>query len=112
MVSRSSRPPPTRRRHKAVPWGTAAEWRERDKARRLRYAASGMDPVPAKARVPAVKVAGELVIEDAGTDLEQEVGAAGCPAHLLFYHALADDLVDRWLSECGGDGLASRWRFP
>jgi len=33
---------------------------------------------PAEAGVPAVKVAGELVIEDAGADLEQEVGAAGC----------------------------------
>jgi len=29
---------------------------------------------PAEAGVPAVKVAGELVIEDAGADLEQEVG--------------------------------------
>ena len=28
--------------------------------------------------VPAMKVASELVVEDAGADLEQEVGAAGC----------------------------------
>jgi hypothetical protein len=32
-----------------------------------------------------MKVVGELVVEDAGADLEQEVGAAGCPAHLLFF---------------------------
>ena len=32
-----------------------------------------------------MEVAGELVVEDAGTDLEQQVGAAGCPAHLLFF---------------------------
>jgi hypothetical protein len=60
-----------------------------------------------------VKVVGELVVEDAGADLEQEVGAAGCPAHLLFFdHALADDLVDRGFGERGGDGLASTLAFP
>ena len=49
-----------------------------------------------EAGVPAVEVAGELVVEDAGADLEQEAGAAGCAAHLLFLdYALADDLVDR-----------------
>jgi hypothetical protein len=49
-----------------------------------------------EAGVPAVKVAGELVVEDACTDLQQKVGAVLCPAHLLFPgHALADDLVDR-----------------
>jgi hypothetical protein len=49
-----------------------------------------------EAGVPAVKVAGELVVEDARADLQQKVGAARCPAHLLLPgHALADDLVDR-----------------
>lgn len=43
-----------------------------------------MGPVPAEAGVPAVKSVGELVTEDAGPDLEQGVGAAGCPVHLLF----------------------------
>ena len=53
-----------------------------------------------EAGVPAVEVAGELVVEDAGADLEQQVGAARGPAHLLFLdHALADDLVDRGLGE-------------
>ncbi len=60
-----------------------------------------------------MKVAGELVVKDAGADLEQEVGAAGCPAHLLLFdHALADDLVDRGFGERGGDSLASTLAFP
>jgi hypothetical protein len=59
-----------------------------------------------------VKVASELVVEDAAADLEQEVGAAGCPAHLLFFdHALADDLVDRGFGERGGEGFASTLAF-
>ncbi len=54
-----------------------------------------------------MKVAGELVVEDAGADLEQQVGAAGCPAHLLFFnHVFGDGLVDGGLGERGGDGLA------
>ena len=60
-----------------------------------------------------MEVAGELVVEDPGADLQQQVGAAGCPAHLLFLdHALADHLVDRRLGERGGDGLALTWRSP
>jgi len=60
-----------------------------------------------------MKVAGELVVEDAGADLEQQVGAAGCPAHLLFFnHAFGDGLVDCGLGERGGDGLASTVAFP
>ena len=66
----------------------------------------------AEAGVPAVEVVGELVVEDAGADLQQQVGAAGCPAHLLFLdHAFADDLVDRGLGERGGDGLAGAVAF-
>ncbi len=35
-----------------------------------------------------------VVVEDAGADLEEEVGAAWSPAHLLFLdHAFADDLA-------------------
>jgi hypothetical protein len=45
--------------------------------------------------------------------LEQEAGAAGCPAHLLFLdHALGDDQVDRGLGERGGDGLAGTVALP
>ena len=36
-----------------------------------------------EAGVLAAEVASELVVEDVGADLEQEAGAAGCPAHLL-----------------------------
>jgi hypothetical protein len=42
-----------------------------------------------------VEVADELVVEDAGADLQQEVGAAGCPAHLLF---LTMRLLITWLT--------------
>jgi hypothetical protein len=60
-----------------------------------------------------VEVAGEMVVEDAGADLQQQKGAAGCPAPLLFHdHALADDLGDRGFGERGGDGLASTLAFP
>ena len=53
--------------------------------------------------VPAGEVGFEVVVEDAGADLEEEVGAAGCPSHLLFLdHSAADDVVDRGF--CGGAG--------
>jgi hypothetical protein len=42
-----------------------------------------------------VEVAGKLVVEDSGADLEQEVGAAGCPSHLLF---LTMCLLMTWLT--------------
>lgn len=49
-----------------------------------------------KPGVPAVEGVGEVVVEDAGADLKQEVGAAGTPAHLLLLdHPFAHDLVDR-----------------
>ena len=68
---------------------------------------------PAETGVPAAEFVGELVVEDPGADLQQQVGAAGCPAHLLLFdHALGDDLVDRGLGERGGDGLASTLAFP
>ena len=66
--------------------------------------------------VPAVEVAGELVVEDAGADLEQEVGAAGRPAHLLL---LTMRLLMTWLTADsvkrgggGGDGLTRAVAFP
>ena len=63
--------------------------------------------------MPAVEVAAELVVEDSGADLLQQAGAAGSPAHLLFFdHALGDDLVDRGFGEGGGDGLAGAVAFP
>ena len=60
-----------------------------------------------------MKVASELVVEAAGAGLEQQVSAAGRPAHLLFLnHALADDLVDRGLGERGGEGLTRAVALP
>ena len=60
-----------------------------------------------EAGVPAGEVGGEVVVEGTGADLEQQVGAARTPAHLLFlHHPLAHDLVDRRLNEGAGDGLS------
>ena len=59
-----------------------------------------------EAGVLAAEVAGELVVEDVGADLEQEAGAAGCPAHLLLFdHALASDDLGRAAgsSRCRGN---------
>ena len=85
---------------------------ERDNLGGLRCERHGIRGL-VEAGVPAAEVVGELVVEDAGADLQQQVCAARSPAHLLFlYHALADDLVDRGLGERCGDGLASTLTFP
>ncbi|MEU4235062.1 hypothetical protein AB0F17_63250 [Nonomuraea sp. NPDC026600] len=56
--------------------------------------------------------AGEVVVEDAGADLEEEVGAAWRPAHLLFLdHAAADDVVDGGFGGGAGDGFAAAVAF-
>jgi hypothetical protein len=51
---------------------------------RLRCERHGVQ-CPAEAGVPAVEVAGELVVEDAGADLEQEVGAVVSSASAVFF---------------------------
>ncbi|GEM_PF-4529459 len=85
---------------------------ERDKVGRLRSERHWVQ-CPAEAGVPAVEVVGELVIEDAGADLEQEVGAAGCPTHLLFlYHALADDRLTADSVNAVEMASPARWRSP
>ena len=60
-----------------------------------------------------MKVAGELVVEDVGADLEQEAGAAGCPAHLLF---LTMRLLMTWLTADSVNAVEmaspARWRSP
>jgi len=62
----------------------------------------------AEAGILAAEVAGELVVEDAGADLQSQVCAARGPAHLLFlYPALADDLV-RGTSQGGKRNCLSR----
>ena len=49
-----------------------------------------------EARIPAAECRFPLVIQDARADLQQEMGAAFGPLHLLFFHhALAHDLIDR-----------------
>src|SRR5438105_2161397 len=57
-------------------------------------------------RIPASEGVGQLVVEEACPDLEQEVGTLRCPAHLLLLdHALAHHLVDRRLYERVRDRL-------
>jgi hypothetical protein len=65
-----------------------------------------------EARVPAGEVSGEVVVEDSGADLQEQVGATGRPAHLLLLdHAAADDAVDGGLGGGGGDRLATAVPF-
>ena len=64
-------------------------------------------------REPPVEVLGQIVVQDSGADLEQEVSAAGTPAHLLIlHHPFAHDLVDGRLHERAGDGLACSVSLP
>ena len=57
--------------------------------------------------MPALEIAAQLLIEHAGSDLQQMVGTRWGPPHLLFLHKpLADNLVDRGFDEAGRDGLA------
>ena len=60
-----------------------------------------------EARVPALKITAQLLIENSGPDLQQLVGARGGSTHLLFLHKpLADNLVDRGFDEASRNGLA------
>jgi len=64
--------------------------------------ASGLE-----AWMPALEITAQLLIEHAGPDLQQPVGARGRPTHLLSLHRpLADNLVNGGLDEAGRDGLA------
>ena len=57
--------------------------------------------------MPALEIPAQLLIEHAGSDLQQMVGTRWGPPHLLFLHKpLADNLVDRGFDEAGRDGLA------
>jgi hypothetical protein len=64
--------------------------------------------------VPAVEVVGEVVVEDSGADLEQQVGSAGCPAHLLFFDQMR--LLMTWLTADSTNAVEmvspARWRSP
>jgi hypothetical protein len=57
--------------------------------------------------VPALEIPAQLLIEHAGSDLQQMVGSRWGPPHLLSLHKpLADNLVDRGFDETGRNGLA------
>jgi hypothetical protein len=46
--------------------------------------------------IPPVEVLGQVVVQNSGTYLEQEVRTSGALAHLLFlHHPFAHDLVNR-----------------
>jgi DNA-directed RNA polymerase subunit RPC12/RpoP len=61
-----------------------------------------------RSRVPAGEVGGEVVVENTGPDLQEKVGAAERPPHLLLLdHTAADDPVDGTLGGGGGDRLAA-----
>jgi hypothetical protein len=57
--------------------------------------------------VPALKIPAQLLIEHAGSYLQQMAGSRWGPSHLLFLHKpLADNLVDRGFDEAGRDRFA------
>ena len=57
--------------------------------------------------MPAFEVISQLVIEHAGSHLEQPMRGGHCPSHLLpLDEPLADDLVDGRLDKTGGDRFA------
>ena len=59
--------------------------------------------------MPALEIPAQLLIEHAGSDLQQMVGSPWGPPHLLFLHeSLADNLVDRGFDEAGCNGIAAR----
>jgi hypothetical protein len=62
--------------------------------------------------VPALEIPTQLLIEHAGSDLQQMVDTRWGPPHLLFLHKpLADNLVDRRFDEAGGDAVHRRPLF-
>jgi hypothetical protein len=58
--------------------------------------------------VPELEIPAQLLIEHAGSDLQQMVGSRWSPPHLLFLHKpLTDNLVDRGFNEAGRNGLTA-----
>ena len=93
-------------------WRPGGETGKRDKWGRLRRGATGSGAW-LKAAVPAAEVAGELVVQDASADLEQQVGAARGPAQLLFSTMR---LAMTWLTADSVNAVEmaspARWRSP
>lgn len=57
--------------------------------------------------MPALEIPAQLLVEHAGSDLQQKVGTRWGSPHLLCLHKpLADNLVDRGFDETGRNGLA------
>src|SRR5580698_5435739 len=58
----------------------------------------------AEIRIPAPESVLPLIVEHAGSYLQEEMRTALAPSHLLFlHHSLAHDLIDRRLDETGSD---------
>src|SRR5271166_6065586 len=58
----------------------------------------------AEIRIPALEGVLPLLVEHAGSYLQEEVCSTLAPSHLLFlHHSLAHDLIDRRLDETGSD---------
>src|SRR5580692_9803535 len=58
----------------------------------------------AEIRIPAPEGVLPLLVEHAGSYLQEEMCSTLAPSHLLFlHHSLAHDLIDRRLDETGSD---------
>ena len=58
----------------------------------------------AEVRIPAPEGVLPLLVEHAGSYLQEEMRSTLAPSHLLFlHHSLAHDLIDRRLDETGSD---------
>ena len=58
----------------------------------------------AETRIPAPEGVLPLLVEHAGSYLQEEMCSTLAPSHLLFlHHSLAHDLIDRRLDETGSD---------
>jgi hypothetical protein len=58
----------------------------------------------AEIRIPALEGVLPLLVEHAGSYLQEEMCSTLAPSHLLFlHHSLAHDLIDRRLDETGSD---------
>lgn len=62
--------------------------------------------------MPALKCLVQIAVQDVDSDLQQEMGAALGPAHLLFLdEPFGDDLIDRRLHEAGRNAFATAIPF-
>ena len=65
--------------------------------------------ISVECRIPATESGAQVLVEDPRMDLQQQVGSAWTPGHLLLlHHPLADHLIHGRFHECRGDGLTIR----